>query len=103
MFIYRWYRKPGAIRVGSFVIDLPEAAVVARHNLLSHWERIGRPRPHWAGLVAHASTPDERELAEMLTSTAFGKRDWSEADTTLATKLLGELGKVEPITPSENV
>ncbi len=102
LFVYRWYRKPGRIRMGSFVIDLPEAAVAARRSLLNHWERIGRPRPHWVGLVAHASSPDERELAEMLTSTAFGKRDWSASDTQRAGEILAELGHVNPITTPES-
>jgi len=54
------------------------------------------------GLVAHASSPDERELAEMLTSTAFGKRDWSASDTQRAGEILAELGHVNPITTSES-
>ena len=45
---------------------------------------------------------DERELAEMLTSTAFGKRDWSASDTQRAGEILAELGHVNPITTSES-
>ena len=106
LFLYRWYRKPGPIRVGSIVLELPEAALDARRKLLAHWARLGRPRPHWAGLVAHAAHPSERELAEMLTSAAFGRRAWAASDSARASEILDTLSSVEadnePVNKSEN-
>ena len=102
LFIYRWYRKPSTIRVGSIVVDLPDAAITARRGLLHHWEQVGRPRPLWAGLVKHAANPFERELAEMLTSTAFGRRVWSQSDTSRAAQILSTLHQTTREAPSEN-
>lgn len=91
LFIFRWYRRPTPLRMGPVTLELPEAALVIRQRLLRHWDRAGRPRPAWAGLVAHASDEHERELAELLTATAFGRRGWSASSTTHAEALLARL------------
>lgn len=91
MFVLRWYRKPSALRVGEYELDLPEAALLVRARLLRHWDRSGRSRPAWAGLVAHATDEPERELAEMLTASAFGRRPWSRETATQAEALLRRL------------
>lgn len=91
LFIYRWYRRPSQLRMGGFSIELPHEALEARRRLLTHWERAGRPKPAWSGLIAHATTPGESELAEMLTSTAFGSRAWNKSDSTRSDAILQAL------------
>lgn len=91
LLIFRWYRKPAHLRASPIPIDLPHAALVVRQRLLAHWATAGRPRPDWLGLTAHADSPAERELAQLLSAAAFGAKPWSPAHTDRARKLLDQL------------
>ncbi len=91
LLVFRWYRKPVPLRIGSQRLELPAAALLARRRLIRFWEHSGRPRPTWSGLVAHSGAHLELELAELLTATAFGHRSWGETETRRAHDILDEL------------
>lgn len=90
-FVYRWYRRPRADQPDAYAVLLPESAIRVHRALVKYWKETGRERPSWAGLVAHASTKPERELASMLTAVAFGPSRWDKAKDARAQELLDEL------------
>jgi hypothetical protein len=90
-FLYRWYRKPSLRKSRSKDVDLPRAAYEVRQRLLAHWKSVGRERPEWAGLKAHASSEAEIELASMLLAAAFGSTLWEDRHTARSNQLLATL------------
>lgn len=91
LLIFRWYRKPAHLRASPIPIGLPHAALLVRERLLRHWANSGRPRPEWLGLTAHADSPAEHELAQLLTAAAFGSQPWNPSHTDRARRLLTQL------------
>lgn len=90
-FVYRWYRRPRLEKPDAYGVLLPDSAIRVHRALVKYWKETGRERPPWAGLIAHASTKPERELATMLTAVAFGPSRWDDAKAARARELLDEL------------